>query len=179
MSPAASLEPQRSGQAGLSQQHVLMTLIFVLLLGLMSAGFAVVMLINRSETSALRTSPNADTQFGGEKIENSTFRAEPLTKDKISEPLPNRTSTGPEQRQLDDLADAIFRRRHPSLHGMKLSNQSGALAREWQEIRRCDAVVDYRFYQAFPQMRGQTIGKDQTDLVAIWQNIRNQVPGCS
>lgn len=176
---AVTVEQQRGDHNGFSKQHALLALILVFPFGLISAGFAVVMLINRQETATQQTSPKIDTQFEKEQIGQSTFRAEPLPKDRISAPEPIQTSPGLEERQLDDLADAIFWRRHPSLYGVKLSNQSGSLAREWQEIRRCDAVVDYRFYQAFPHMRGQTIAKDQTDLVAIWQNISNQVPGCS
>ena len=164
---------------GLTKQHALLALILAFPLGLMSAGFVVLMLINRPETSTGPTTPNTEPQPRREQAERPTVDREPLPKEKISSPVPNQSSARSEDKQIDDLADAIFWRRHPSLSGVKLSNQSGALAREWQQIRRCDAVVDYRFYQAVPQMRGRTIHKDQTALVALWQNIRTQVPGCS
>lgn len=164
---------------GLSKQHALLALILVFPLGLMSAGFAVLMLINRPETSTEQTPPNTETQPRRAQTERPTLVREPLPRENISPPMPNQASKAPESRQLDDLADAIFWRRHPALHGVKLSNQSGALAQEWQEIRRCDAVVDYRFYQTVPHMRGRTINTEQTELAALWQNIRTQVPGCS
>jgi hypothetical protein len=168
-------EPNR----GLTKQHALLALILAFPLGLMSAGFVVLALINRPETGTEPTTPNTETQPGREQAERPTWDREPLPKDKISPPVPNPASTRSEDRQLDDLADAIFWRRHPSLYGVKLSNQSGALAREWQQIRRCEAIVDYRFYQVVPQMHGRTINKDQTELVVLWQNLRTQVPGCS
>ena len=168
-------EPNR----GLTKQHALLALILAFPLGLMSAGFVVFTLINRPETSTGPTTQNTQPQPRREQPEKPTVDSEPLPKEKISPPMPNQNSARSEDRQLDDLADAIFWRRHPSLYGVKLSNQSGALAREWQQIRRCDAVVDYRFYQAVPQMRSRTINKDQTALVALWQNIRTQVPACS
>lgn len=168
-------EPNR----GLTKQHALLALILAFPLGLMSAGFVVLMLINRPETSTGPTTPNIEPQPRREQAESPTVDRAPLPKEKISSPVPNQSSARSKDKQIDDLADAIFWRRHPSLYGVKLSNQSGALAREWQQIRRCDAVVDYRFYQAVPQMRGRTINKDQTELVALWQNIRTQVPGCS
>lgn len=168
-------EPNR----GLTKQHALLALILAFPLGLMCAGLVVLMLINRPETSTGPTTPNTETQPEREPAERPTFDKEPLPKDKISSPVPNQASPRLEEQQLDDLADAIFWRRHPSLYGVKLSNQSGALAREWEQIRRCDAVVDYRFYQAVPQMRGRTINTDQTELMALWQNIRSQVPGCA
>lgn len=168
-------EPNR----GLTKQHALLALILAFPLGLMSAGFLVLTLINRPETSTGPIIPNTEPQPRREQAERPTVDNEPRPQEKISPPVPNQNSARSEDRQLDDLADAIFWRRHPSLYGVKLSNQSGALAREWQQIRRCDAVVDYRFYQAVPQMRGRTIHKDQTELVALWQNIRTQVPGCS
>lgn len=168
-------EPNR----GLTKQHALLALILAFPLGLMSAGFVVFTLINRPETSTGPTMPKIEPQPRREQAESPTVDRAPLPKEKISSPMPNQSSARSEDKEIDDLADAIFWRRHPSLYGVKLSNQSGALAREWQQIRRCDAVVDYRFYQAVPQMRGRTIHQDQTELVALWQNIRTQVPGCS
>ena len=168
-------EPNR----GLTKQHALLALILAFPLGLMSAGFVVLMLINRPETSTGPKTPNIEPQPRQQQAKGPIFDREPLPKDKLSAPVPNPASTRSVDKQLDDLADAIFWRRHPSLYGVKLSTQSGALAREWQQIRRCDAIVDYRFYQAVPQMRGRTIHKDQTALVELWQNIRTQVPGCS
>ena len=89
------------------------------------------------------------------------------------------SSTAQRQDPIDAVADEIFWRRHPSLRGLKLTNQQGELAKEWGEIRRCDAIVDYRFYKRFPHMRGQTIEAEDTAMIRIWTSLRDQIPGCS
>jgi len=83
------------------------------------------------------------------------------------------------QSQLNEIADEIFWRRHPSLTGKKLSQQSGALAREWLEIRQCDAIVDYKFQQIYPHMRGRLIRENQIEMASVWRNLYDQTPGCS
>lgn len=80
--------------------------------------------------------------------------------------------------QLNELADEIFWRRHPSLKGKKLTQQDGDLAREWMQIRDCEAIVDYKFYEIYPYMKGRLIQENQIEMVSTWQNLHDQTPGC-
>ncbi len=79
---------------------------------------------------------------------------------------------------LDDLADEIFWRRHPSLNGQKLNPNNRNLAIEWARIRECDAVVDQKFYRIYPEMRGKIIDPSNQELVEVWKQIEGNVASC-
>ncbi|MEI6332633.1 MAG: hypothetical protein WCP16_25605 [Pseudanabaena sp. ELA645] len=81
--------------------------------------------------------------------------------------------------QINEIANRIFHKRNPQLHGREIQAHETNLKVEWNQIRRCDAVVDYIFYQRNPSMQGIEIGENQTDLRNEWLSIRDTVSGCS
>ena len=97
---------------------------------------------------------------------------------RISDGNPSQEIGSSEDSQLNELADEIFWRRHPSLKGKKLTQQNGNLAREWLEIRECEAIIDYKFYKIYPYMRGRMIQKNQIEMSSIWKELYDQNPGC-
>ena len=84
-----------------------------------------------------------------------------------------------EDSQLNELADEIFWRRHPSLKGKKLTQQNGNLDREWLKIRECEAIVDYEFYKIYPYMKGQLIKENQVEMASRWKSLYDTTPGCA
>ena len=159
---------KRSQTEGFSNQQALLVLVLAFPLGLIGLGILGSIGMNLSRQEPAGDVPIAKT---------------PSVPSPLSEPIqqqhPQPVSASPAQDPIDVLADEIFWRRHPSLRGVKLTNQQGELANEWAAIRRCEAIVDDRFYQHFPQMRGRTIEPGNTAMIQIWTAIRDQVPGCS
>ena len=159
---------KRSQTEGFSNQQALLVLVLAFPLGLIGLGILVSIGMNLSRQDPAGDVPIAKT---------------PSAPSPLSEPIqqqhPQPVSASPAQDPIDALADEIFWRRHPSLRGVKLTNQQGELANEWAAIRRCEAIVDDRFYQRFPEMRGRTIEPGNTAMIQIWTAIRDQVPGCS
>jgi len=97
---------------------------------------------------------------------------------RISDGNPSQEIGSSEDSQLNELADEIFWRRHPSLKGKKLTQQNGNLAREWLKIRECEAIVDYEFYKIYPYMRGRMIQENQIEMSSTWKELYDQNPGC-
>ena len=164
-----SSEIKSTTQMGFSNQQALALLVIVFPLGLIGLGSIGVMLLKQPTLP-----PKAA----------STQQAPIPMAPPNSDPLPNKNPRKQElansqTQRLDDRADEIFWRRHPSLKGVKLTQQKGSLAREWAEIRRCEAVIDDRFYRIYPWMRGQTIRPDQQAMATAWQSLHDQEPGCS
>ena len=159
---------KRSQAEGFSNQQALLVLVLAFPLGLIGLGILVSIGMNLSRPEPQGKAPATAT---------------PSVPAPLTEPIhrqPKQPVSAPEpQDPIDALADEIFWRRHPSLRGVKLSNQQGDLANEWAAIRRCEAIVDDRFYQRFPDMRGRTIQAGNTAMIRIWTAIRDQVPGCS
>ena len=155
---------------GFTNQQALIVLLLAFPLGLIGLGILVSIGMNLSRPEPQGKAP-------------ATATATPSVPAPLTEPIyrqPKQPVSAPEpQDPIDALADEIFWRRHPSLRGVKLSNQQGDLANEWAAIRRCEAIVDDRFYQRFPEMRGRTIEPGNTAMIQIWTAIRDQVPGCS
>ncbi|MEO1623082.1 MAG: serine/threonine-protein kinase, partial [Cyanobacteria bacterium J06632_3] len=56
--------------------------------------------------------------------------------------------------KIDDMADAIFYRRHPELNGRAIRANETSLSREWASIRACDAIVDFIYYERHPERVG-------------------------
>ena len=96
----------------------------------------------------------------------------------ISDGNPSQEIIPSEDSQLNELADEIFWRRHPSLKGKKLTQQNGNLAREWLKIRECEAIVDYEFYKIYPYRKGRLIEEDQVEIASRWKNLYDTTPGC-
>ncbi len=159
---------KRSQAEGFSNQQALLVLVLAFPLGLIGLGIlaSIGMSFSRPEPQGKAPATEAPSV--------PAPPAEPIHR-QPKQPV----STSPAQDPIDALADEIFWRRHPSLRGVKLTNQQGELANEWAAIRRCEAIVDDRFYQHFPQMRGRTIEPGNTAMIQIWTAIRDQVPGCS
>ena len=97
----------------------------------------------------------------------------------ISDGNPSQEIGSSKDSQLNELADEIFWRRHPSLKGKKLTKQDGNLAREWLKIRECEAIVDHEFYKIYPYMKGRLIKDNQVKMVSKWRNLYDNTPGCS
>lgn len=97
----------------------------------------------------------------------------------ISDGNPSQEIGPSEDSQLNELADEIFWRRHPSLKGKKLTQQNGDLAREWLKIRECEAIVDYKFYKIYPYMKGRLIKENQVEMASRWKNLYDNTPGCT
>ena len=158
----------RAQTQGFTNQQALLVLVLAFPLGLIGLGILVSIGMNLSRPEPQGKAPATAT---------------PSVPAALTEPIhrqPKQPVSAPEpQDPIDALADEIFWRRHPSLRGVKLSNQQGDLANEWAAIRRCEAIVDDRFYQRFPDMRGRTIQAGNTAMIRIWTAIRDQVPGCS
>ena len=158
----------RAQTQGFTNQQALLVLVLAFPLGLIGLGILVSIGMNLSRPEPQGKAPATAT---------------PSVPAPLTEPIqrqPKQPVSAPEpQDPIDALADEIFWRRHPSLRGVKLSNQQGDLANEWAAIRRCEAIVDDRFYQRFPDMRGRTIQAGNTAMIRIWTAIRDQVPGCS
>ena len=153
---------------GFTNQQALLALVLAFPLGLIVIGILFTLGVNRSQPEHQAIEPAAETPSA------------PLPRDEpVNQQREQPVRAPARQDPIDSLADQIFWRRHPSLQGLKLANQRGELAREWEEIRRCDAIVDHRFYQRFPQMRGRTIEAGNVAMVRAWTSIRAQVPGCS
>ena len=97
----------------------------------------------------------------------------------ISDGNPSQEIGPSEDSQLNELADEIFWRRHPSLKGQKLTQQNDNLAREWLKIRECEAIVDYKFYKIYPYMKGRLIKENQVEMASRWKNLYDTTPGCA
>lgn len=160
---------KQSPPQGFSNQQALLVLVLVFPLGLIGLGLILSVGLNRPQTSVGDIEPTVKTPSAA-----PAPRIDPELRQRQQS-----GSTAQRQDPIDAVADEIFWRRHPSLRGLKLTNQQGELAKEWGEIRRCDAIVDYRFYERFPHMRGQTIEADDTAMIRIWTSLRDQIPGCS
>ena len=158
---------------GFSNQQALLVLLILFPLGLMAIGSLAVLWLK--QPSVVADTPSKPT---------ATEPNQPQARTNSNSNDHNKTTPDPDlialqEQRLNDLADAIFWRRNPSLQGVKLSGQTGDLAREWSRIRHCDAIVDDRFYRLHPHMRGRTIQPNQTEPAASWQRLRDQVEGCS
>ncbi len=158
----------RAQTQGFTNQQALLVLVLAFPLGLIGLGILVSIGMNLSRPEPQGKAPATATPSVPAPLTEPIYRQ---PKQPVSAPEP--------QDPIDALADEIFWRRHPSLRGVKLSNQQGDLANEWAAIRRCEAIVDDRFYQRFPDMRGRTIQAGNTAMIRIWTAIRDQVPGCS
>jgi len=162
---------------GFSNQQALLVLLILFPLGLMAIGsLAVLWLKQPSVVADTPSKPTATEPNQPQARTNSNSNSNSNDHNKTT---PDPDLIALQEQRLNDLADAIFWRRHPSLQGVKLSGQTGDLAREWSRIRHCDAIVDDRFYRLHPHMRGRTIQPNQTELAASWQRLRDQVEGCS
>ncbi len=153
---------------GFTNQQALLVLVLAFPLGLIGLGILMSIGMNLSRQEPQGKAPATETPSA------PVSPSEPIRR----QPRQPVSALQP-QDPIDALADEIFWRRHPSLRGVKLTNQQGDLANEWAAIRRCEAIVDDRFYQRFPDMRGRTIQAGNTAMIRIWTAIRDQVPGCS
>lgn len=154
---------------GFSNQQAVLLLVILFPLGLISIGSLSILWLRQ---------PSTDTQSPSKHENNKPDipQADNMRQHEYTTTPPQNKS---QEQRLNDLADEIFWRRHPSLRGEKLSQQTGDLAREWSQIRRCEAIVDDRFYRIYPHMRGRTIQATQTRMALTWQRLRDQVEGCS
>jgi hypothetical protein len=156
---------KRSSSRGFTNQQAIVLLMLAFPVGLISLAIVIFIGLSQRQPQALEQATKQTTRFAKP--------AQPINRQ------PKQVASAPHPRDpIDAIADEIFWRRHPSLRGLKLTNQQGELAAEWAAIRHCEAIVDYRFYERFPHMRGRTIQASFTGMIQIWTSIRNQVRGC-
>ena len=156
---------KRSSSRGFTNQQAIVLLMLAFPVGLISLAIVIFIGLSQRQAQSLEQATKQTTR--------SSKPAQPVNRQ------PKQVASAPHPLDpIDALADEIFWRRHPSLRGLKLTNQQGELAAEWATIRHCEAIVNYRFYERFPHMRGRTIQTSFTGMIQIWTSIRDQVSGC-